>query len=196
MSVSKRLPVFQSFIDQLVAIWAAESDTGERMTKARPLLERLVRDETLREHAKAWPSTDVPVSNLLFYVDPDYGFVINGVVRTAGRRGSAHDHAHAWVLYGVLDGVESLERFDRLDDGSVPGKAKIALASVTEGRPGKVDLVEPFAIHAEQGGPGRSVAVIVRSEMLAGRHTQNRFNRETGEITSSNAGPVQIPYEV
>jgi predicted metal-dependent enzyme (double-stranded beta helix superfamily) len=189
------LPVFETFVNDLVAIWAAEGDVRERMTKARPLLELLVRDESLREHAKVWPSTDVPVSNLLLYEDPTYGFVINAVVRTAGRRGSAHDHAHAWVLYGVLDGTESLERFDRLDDGSVPGQAKIKLAGVTHGGPGKVDLVEPYAIHAEQGGPARSVAVIVRSEMLAGRVKQSRFNVDTGEISSSN-GPVQIPYEL
>lgn len=189
------LPVFERFIKELVAIWAAESDIRERMTKARPLLEVLVRDDTMREQAKVWPSTDVPVSNLLLYEDPDYGFVINAVVRTAGRRGSAHDHAHAWVLYGVLDGTESLERFDRLDNGSIPGHAKIKLASVTQGGQGKVDLVEPYAIHAEQGGPARSVAMIVRSEMLAGRVKQNRFNVDTGEISSSN-GPVQIPYEL
>jgi len=187
------LPVFEKFVNDLVAIWAAESDIRERMTKARPVLEVLVRDDTLREHAKVWPSTDVPVSNLLLYEDPTYGFVVNAVVRTAGRRGSAHDHAHAWVLYGVLDGTESLERFDRLDDGSVPGRAKIKLAGVTQGGRGKVDLVEPYAIHAEQGGPARSVAVIVRSEMLAGRVKQSRFNVDTGEISSGN-GPVQIPY--
>ena len=33
-------------------------------------------------------------------------------------------------------------------------------------RQGKVDLVPPHAIHAEQGGPTRSVAIIVRSQKL------------------------------
>lgn len=195
METAKRLPVFDRFIADLRAIWAADGDLRTRMTNARPVMERLVLEPSLRDHAKNWPSTDVPVSNLLLYEDPEYRFVINAVVRTAGRRGSAHDHAHGWVLYGVLDGTESLERFDRLDDGSVPGKAKIRLASVTQGGPGKVDLVEPYAIHAEQGGPARSVAVILRSEMLAGRVKQNRFNVETGDITQGD-GPVQIPYDV
>lgn len=195
MITTKRLPVFDQFIADLRAVWAAEPDTGARMRKGRPLLERLVLDPTLRQHSTNWPSTDVPVSNLLLYEDPDYGFVINAVVRTAGRKGSAHDHAHAWVLYGVLDGNESLERFERLDDGSRPGYAEIKLSGVSYSGPGTVDLVEPYAIHAEQGGPTRSVAVIVRSERLVGRVLQNRFNIETGAVTQGS-GPVQIPYEV
>jgi len=39
--------------------------------------------------------------NLLLYVDDEYGFAINAVGR-AGPQGSVHDHAHPWVLYGVL----------------------------------------------------------------------------------------------
>ena len=37
---------------------------------------------------------------------------------------------------------------------------------MTTGSQGKVDLVAPRAIHAEQGGPTRSVAIIVRSQKL------------------------------
>src|SRR5207249_10183706 len=129
-----------------------------RMEQAKPLLERLVMDETLKAASAAWPSTEGR-KNLLLYVDPDHHFVINAVVRVPGRTGSVHDHADAWVLYGLLDGTESLQRFDRLDDGSKPAFADIKLASVTTGSQGKVDLVPPRNIHAEQGGPMRSVAI-------------------------------------
>src|SRR5215467_10616126 len=110
-----RLPVLDSFIADLRAIWAAEADDRRRMEKAKPLVERLVRDDTLKAHSKDWPSTEGR-KNLLLYVDPDYAFVVNAVVRMPGRTGSVHDHADAWVLYGVLDGTESLERFERVDD--------------------------------------------------------------------------------
>ncbi|TMA58494.1 MAG: hypothetical protein E6J73_17360 [Deltaproteobacteria bacterium] len=109
----------------------------------------------MREASKNWPSTEGR-KNLLFYEDPDYGFAINGVVRVPGRKGSIHDHAHSWTAYGLLDGTESLERYRRLDDGSKEGYAKLELESVTQGNPGKVDLVPPFDAHAEQGGPTRS----------------------------------------
>jgi len=190
-----RLPVFDAFIGDLRAVWAAHSDNQRRMEKAKPLLERLVNDRTLKAHSADWPSTEGR-KNLLLYVDPDYLFVINAVVRMPGRTGSVHDHADAWVLYGVLDGSESLERFERVDDGSRPGYAEVKLASVTTGTQGKVDLVPPNAIHAEQGGATRSVAIIVRSQRLGeGTVLQRRYDPKARTVVEQY-GPTQIPYDV
>jgi predicted metal-dependent enzyme (double-stranded beta helix superfamily) len=190
-----RLPVFEKFIDDLRAIWAADSDDQRRMERAKPLLEQLVKDESLRAHSVRWPSTEGH-KNLLLYVDPHHGFVINGVVRVPGRKGSVHDHADAWVLYGVLDGTESLERYDRIDDGSRAGYAEVKLASVTTGTQGKVDLVPPHAIHAEQGGPTRSVAIIVRSQRLGqGTVLQGGYDPAARTVTQ-RYGPTQVPYEL
>src|SRR6516165_2203342 len=109
---SARLPVLEKFIADLRTIWSAEADNRRRMEKARPLFEQLVKDAGLKAHSASWPSTE-GYKNLLLYVDPDQHFVINAVVRAPGRTGSVHDHADAWVLYGVLDGSESLERHPR-----------------------------------------------------------------------------------
>jgi predicted metal-dependent enzyme (double-stranded beta helix superfamily) len=190
-----RLPVFEKFIADLRAIWAAQGDDQRRMEAAKPLLERLVMDAALKAHSASWPSTEGR-KNLLLYVDPDHHFVINGVVRMPGRTGSVHDHADAWVLYGVLDGSESLERFDRVDDGSRSGYAEVKLASVTTGTQGKVDLVPPHAIHAEQGGPTRSVAIIVRSQRLGeGTILQRMYDRKANTVIEQY-GPTQIPYDL
>jgi predicted metal-dependent enzyme (double-stranded beta helix superfamily) len=190
-----RLPVFEKFIGDLRAIWAAQPDDQRRMEAAKPLLERLVLDPALKAHSASWPSTEGR-KNLLLYVDPDHHFVINGVVRMPGRTGSVHDHADAWVLYGVLDGSESLERFDRVDDGSRSGYAEVKLASVTTGTQGKVDLVPPHAIHAEQGGPTRSVAIIVRSQRLGeGTILQRTYDRKANTVIEQY-GPTQIPYDL
>jgi predicted metal-dependent enzyme (double-stranded beta helix superfamily) len=190
-----RLPVFDRFVNELRGIWAAESENQRRMERAKPLLERLVKDDGLKAHSASWPSTEGH-KNLLLYVDPDHHFVINAVVRVPGRKGSVHDHADAWVLYGVLDGTESLERYDRVDDGSRPGFAEVKLASVTTGSQGKVDLVPPHAIHAEQGGPTRSVAIIVRSQRLGqGTVLQGRYDPKTNARTEGY-GPTQVPYDL
>jgi predicted metal-dependent enzyme (double-stranded beta helix superfamily) len=190
-----RLPVFEKFIADLRAIWTVQGDDQRRMEAAKPLLERLVLDPALKAHSASWPSTEGR-KNLLLYVDPDHHFVINGVVRMPGRTGSVHDHADAWVLYGVLDGSESLERFDRVDDGSRSGYAEVKLASVTTGTQGKVDLVPPHAIHAEQGGPTRSVAIIVRSQRLGeGTILQRTYDRKASTVIEQY-GPTQIPYDL
>ena len=190
----KKQPIFESFIADVRAAWASETDTGRRMEKTKPILERLVSDPGLRAASRNWPSTEGH-KNLLLYTDSDYGFVVNAVVRTPGRKGSVHDHSQAWVLYGLLDGTESLERFDRLDDGSKPGYAEVKRTSVTTGGPGNVDLVPPFAIHAEQGGPARSVAVILRSERLVGRVLQHGYDPATNQVVERH-GPTQVPFEL
>lgn len=193
--MTKRLPAFDSFIRELRAVWSQENEDRARMERATPLLERLVLDASIKAHSASWPSTEGR-KNLRLYVDPDYGFVINAVVRVPGRRGRVHDHADAWVLYGVLDGQESLERYERIDDGKRPGYAEVRLASVTTGTQGKVDLVAPHAIHAEQGGPVRSVALIVRSKPLGeGTVLQNGYDLDAKTVVA-RYGPTQIPFEV
>jgi predicted metal-dependent enzyme (double-stranded beta helix superfamily) len=191
--MSAGLPVFEEFIAQLRAIWEAQSDNQARMEKAKSLLEQLVKDPGLKAHSARWPSTE-GFKNLLLYVDPQHHFAINAVVRTPGRTGGVHDHADAWVLYGVLDGSESLERYERIDDGSRTGYAEVRLASVTTGTQGKVDLVPPHAIHAEQGGPTRSVAIIVRSQRLGEGTVLQRAYDPKAKTVIERYGPTQVPY--
>ncbi len=189
------LPAFAKFVQDLRKIWADNPDDETRMKKAHQLMEDdLLPDAELREHSRNWPSTEGR-KNLLFYTDPDYGFVINGVVRVPGRTGSVHDHADAWVLYGLLDGTETLERFERIDDRSKQGYAEVRLTSANQGQAGQADLVQPYDIHAEQGSDVRSVAVILRSNVLVGRVLQGRYDRDTHKY-DTGPGPEQIPYEL
>jgi predicted metal-dependent enzyme (double-stranded beta helix superfamily) len=191
--MSAALPVFEQFVAQLRAIWEQHGDNQTRMESARPLLEQLVKDPGLKADSARWPSTE-GFKNLLLYVDPQHHFAINAVVRAPGRTGGVHDHADAWVLYGVLDGTESLERYERIDDGSRPGYAEVQLASVTTGTQGKVDLVPPHAIHAEQGGPTRSVAIIVRSQRLGeGTVLQRAYDPKANTVVE-RFGPTQVPF--
>lgn len=191
--MSKQLPAFDAFVADLKQIWLSEADDASRMNRARPLLEKLTLDSSLLAHSKSWPNT--VGQNLLLYEDAEAGFVVNAVVRPPGYKGGVHDHAHAWVLYGVLDGWESLERFERVDDGATPGHAVVRMTSCTRGEPGTVDIVPPFNIHAEQGGPGRSVAMIFRSEKLVGRILQHGYDLTTGKVTE-RFGPTQIEYSL
>src|SRR5262252_5469735 len=194
MVTTKRLPVFEKFIQDVRTAWVELPDIEKRMKRVKVLLEALVNDSTMKEHSKHWPCTEGH-KNLLLYEDPDYQFVVNAVVRTPGRDGRIHDHAHAWTAYGVLDGTERLERYRRVDDGKKENYALLQLESLTEGYPGKVDLVPPYAIHSEKGGPARSVAVIVRSERLVGKTLQGRYDAKTDQCQQGQ-GPTQIPFEI
>ena len=124
----------------------------------------------------------------------DFRLVINGLIKSPQRRTVIHDHAQLWTAYGVLDGHETIERYERLDDGSRPDYAEVRQTASFDVGPGTVDLVPPWQIHAEESGAERTVAVIVRSGK-PGEFLQNRFDPATNGVWQGY-GPVQIPYEL
>ena len=190
--MTKTLPAFDAFIADMRAIWRREKDTKRRMELSRERLEVFVRDPTLQKHSQSWPSTEGR-KNLMLHDDEEFGFVVNAVVRVPGRFGSVHDHAHAYTAYGVCYGAEYLERYERLDDVKTQGHAQIKHVNTTIGTAGTVDLVPPFAIHAEQGSNQRSCAVIIRSEKLVGRVLQHNYD-PVKKTVIQRSGPEQIPY--
>ena len=186
----------QKFITSARKLCSEEKDAARRWEKMTPLLQELLADPSVREQSKSWPTcgqTD-RAENLLFYEDPDYKFVINGLIKAPHSRTQIHDHAHNWTLYGVLDGNETVERYERLDDGSKPDYAEIRRTVKVGVGAGKVDLVPPYQIHAEESGEARTVAIIVRAEK-AGGFLQGRYEPATGKYWQGY-GPKQIPYKL
>jgi predicted metal-dependent enzyme (double-stranded beta helix superfamily) len=187
----------QKFITAARKLHADESDVRRRWEKMTPLLQELLADASLQEQSKQWPDCSQGgdrAENLLFYEDPDYKFVINGLIKAPHTRTAIHDHSHNWTLYGVLNGTESIERFERLDDGSRPDYAEVKKSVNVTVSSGKIDLVPPFAIHAEESGSERTVAIIVRAEK-AGGFLQGRYDPATNRYWQGY-GPKQIPYEL
>ena len=191
------------FIADIRQLHTDEPDVDRRWEKMGSLLSELLADPSVKAQSEKWPDCDqgglTPpegaqrAQNLLLYEDPDHGFVINGLVKAPGTRTSIHDHAHNWTLYGVLDGRETIERYERLDDGSKPDYAEIRKTENAEVGPGKIDLVRPWQIHAEQSGEDRTVAIIVRAEK-PGSFLQGRYDPETCKYWQGY-GPTQIPFE-
>lgn len=191
------------FIAAIRQLHTDEPDVDRRWEKMGSLLSELLADGSVKAQSEKWPDCDqgglTPpeggqrAQNLLLYEDPDHGFVINGLVKAPGTRTSIHDHAHNWTLYGVLDGRETIERYERLDDGSKPDYAEVRKTENAEVGPGKIDLVRPWQIHAEESGEDRTVAIIVRAEK-PGTFLQGRYDPETCKYWQGY-GPTQIPFE-
>ena len=167
-------------------LWRRISDT----------LEEALADPDLQAAARTWPKshdrTNNRYTNLLFYEDPDFGFVVNGLVKDETGRTPVHDHGHAWVAYGLLEGAETVLRYREPPAEGIPSGLKpdelISLAA------GEVDLVPPWTFHAEQADTDRTVAVMVRSARV-GKFAHRRLNPDTGE-TYDHPGPHQIPYNL
>jgi predicted metal-dependent enzyme (double-stranded beta helix superfamily) len=135
------------------------------------------------------------VKNLLFYEDPDFGFVFNATVRKANSVTSVHDHGDVWTLYGLIEGHETMYRYERSDKAPRDtGPAQLKQIGCHNIGPGDVDAVPPGSIHQEHGGPENSMAFIVRAQK-AGNFKQRTYNQETGEV-KLNDGPTLIPHEL
>ena len=187
----------QRFITAARELFAEENDPAKRWNRMTPLLEALLADPLIKEQSGNWPvcrQGDDRAQNLLFYEDPEYKFVINGLIKSPRSRTQIHDHAHNWTLYGVLDGHESIERYQRIDDRAKSDYADIRQTEKVNVGPGKVDLVGPFQIHAEESGEERTVAIIVRAER-AGTFLQGRYDPARKKYWQGY-GPEQIPYEL
>jgi predicted metal-dependent enzyme (double-stranded beta helix superfamily) len=187
----------QRFIASVRELFSKEKDPAQRWKQMTPLLEALISDPSIKAQSKNWPACrqgDERAQNLLFYEDPEYKFVINGLIKSPKSRTQIHDHAHNWTLYGVLDGHESIERYERIDNGAKSDYAEIRQTEKIDVGPGKVDLVEPFQIHAEESGEERTVAIIVRAEK-AGGFLQGRYDPANKKYWQGY-GPEQIPYEL
>jgi predicted metal-dependent enzyme (double-stranded beta helix superfamily) len=197
-------PTTQNALDRFVSktreLFAREPDLDKRWTALTPILAELLADPEVIEASKHWPDC-VPANgraeNLLFYEDPEFGFAINGLVKGDARQGGRariHDHAHIYTLYGVLDGRERVERYERLDDRSRPDYAEIRKAADVLVGPGEIDLVKPYEIHTEVTVGERTVAVIIRSQK-GGSFNQGRYDPETN-VYFESLGPFQTPCEM
>jgi predicted metal-dependent enzyme (double-stranded beta helix superfamily) len=185
------------FIAAARQVCAEEPDPATRWQKMTPLLQDLLAEPSVREQSKYWPDcsqTGERAENLLFYEDPDYKFVINGLIKTPHSRTQIHDHAPNWTLYGVLDGTETIERYERVDDRSKSDYAELRESVNVKVAAGKIDLVPPYEIHAEESGDERTVAIIVRAEK-AGGFLQGRYDPATNKYWQGY-GPKQLPYEL
>ncbi len=169
------------------ALWPA---VGDRLAD-------LLKQPALRAHAKDWPETRLPGQeprNLLFYHDPDYGFVFNALIKAPETSTFVHDHGSSWTLYGVLEGGEQVERLVREDDPKAPSGKSLRVTDSNSVGTGFVDVVGPWQIHRETSGETRTVAFIVRSKR-SGTFAQFRYDPETA-VEREGRGPIQVPFSL
>tara|TARA_R110000868_G_scaffold4155_28_gene25517 strand:- start:356 stop:925 length:570 start_codon:yes stop_codon:yes gene_type:complete len=182
------LPAVEKFVAGMRDVCARIEGDG-KWGRCRDLLAEMLKDPALQRHAGDWPVGGFDgkkVDNLLFYEDPDYGFVINGLIKNPGGLAVPHDHGQAWTVYGVLAGAERIVQMTPGENGFTEGEA-------SECGPGDVDIVPPWRIHAEYAGDEKTIAVIVRSQR-SGTFEQFRHN-DDGSKTQF-PGPNQVPYEL
>jgi len=186
----------QQFVDGARALFARGIEETTLWQQISDDLRTLLASPELQAHTAGWPDTkigDRSAANLLFYEDPDYGFVLNALVKSPGAVTNVHDHGPSWTLYGVLEGGEHIERYRRTDDNPTEtGPATLQHEGAFDVTPGYIDVVPPWQIHQERNGDHRTIGFIVRSQR-SGTFPQFRYDPATGAV-SQYGGPAQIPF--
>jgi predicted metal-dependent enzyme (double-stranded beta helix superfamily) len=190
------LPAARQLANDIRALYAEGLEETELWRQIAAAMRKLLADPALQERAQAWPATveGAPaVRNLLFYEDPDYGFVFNATVRKPNVVTNVHDHGNVWTLYGLIEGHETMYRYERTDGGPPDaGPAELELTGKHSIGPGDIDVVPPGKIHQEHAGPQRSIAFIVRARR-PGTFPQHYYNPDTGAVSITH-GPQQIVH--
>ena len=184
------------FVAAMHELFAQPMDDADRWERVGGLMPMLLDDAELRASARDWPTTQSgeAATNLLFYEDAAYKFVINGLVKDPRAATRVHDHAHTWTAYGVIEGSETVVRYAVVEGGRDGAPAVLRPASEYTVGPGYVDVVPPHEPHAETAGSGRTVAVIVRSERVGG-FPQNMYDLASGRI-ERRPGPAATPHQL
>ena len=117
--------------------------------------------------------------------------MFNATVRQPNVVTNVHDHGNVWTLYGLIEGRETMYRYERTDGGPPDiGPAKLELVGRHSIGPGDIDVVPPGKIHQEHAGPERSIAFIVRARR-PGTYPQHYYDLQTGAVSVTH-GPQQI----
>ncbi len=155
----------QLFSEARLAL-AAHGITDAGLAAIGALLRRLAAEPWVREVELAPKHGGASESRVLRSDGPD-DLTLTLARFHAGRPTGVHDHG-AWGVACVVDGQDRYQRWERLDEGEAPGRARLRLAEELISGPG--DTVywydRPHDIHNQQGEGGP-----VRELVLFGRDT-------------------------
>ena len=113
--------------------------------EVRLRLERLLANT---EFVQEYCGDDVPRGLKLLYEDPDLGFQILAHINDKARVSPPHDHGASWAIYGQATHYTDMIEWERIDDGSQPGDAKLKPAKKYRLLPGHAGIYQDGKIHS------------------------------------------------
>lgn len=154
-----------------------EDASRDGVDRIRKEMSRLITDpDFVKQHFH----NEVPYGVRSLYVDPELGFHVLGYRAEKTRTSPAHDHGDSWALYGQVRDYTEMTEYERLDDGSDPGQAKLRVASQYKLQPGEVGLYWATRLHSTYT-PANCCYLRVAGTDLEKR-PRVRIDQETGRI--------------
>ena len=173
------------FVHDMEDLLQSQPDPGKIFDIGSGWLEKLTDnlDNIPEEYRRPLGTGPRPNHGSYLLYQGESGLQVTTVVWAPGEHLGPHDH-HTWGMIGVLDNTLTETRYQRVDDRSCEGFAKLELDRTAQSRPGEITLLVPDVdeIHQMDNHTDRpTVEVHVYGTDLRGLQ-RCRYNLETGEI--------------
>ncbi|MDQ3693234.1 MAG: cysteine dioxygenase family protein [Chloroflexota bacterium] len=192
-------PPFRRFIDEVNTIRTSNAGAAATIGAIRPrFAELLAADDWLPaiyQQPAAKSGMGSGIGTWLLYRAGDGGLALTALVVPPGAATPVHDHL-AWGLVGLYRGDQDEEVFTRLDDGSAPDHADLALAERRPLKPGDFyELLPETDIHrvtTTSDVTSVSLHLLGNDNGCIWRH---QFTPETHRVEPFKSGYVNVDCE-
>jgi hypothetical protein len=115
------------------------------------------------------------------YTDPQHLFCIRPTHQRSTTSRQPHDHGElGWAVYGIMEGETVQQIYQRLDDGSDAGRARLRALAPVRQKTGEVIIIPVGAPHAIIART-ENWSIVIRSREMENLW-RNWYNAEAGTV--------------
>jgi len=132
------------FVSDCRSILKRNPGPSER-EEVRTRLERLLSN---KEFVDQYCGDHVQRGLKVLYEDPELGFQILAHINDKARTSPPHDHGESWAIYGQASHYTDMTEWEREEDGSDPGQARLKPVKKYRLLPGHAGIYQDGKIHS------------------------------------------------